>query len=230
MAEKIKYTRRDLKEPDEFLTTFGRVIQWCGENRSKVTLAVLLLVAAMVLTLGTRAYFQWQESKAGLELSASLDAVRQTLAAPALVGPPSAVEASLESVAEKYSRTQAGAQAQYYLGCLAFHRGDFDKSIERFRAGIRVGKKDGVLAYLLRNGVASSLEAKGEFAAAAASYKEAAEFAGPEMKSRAQFGEARSLGLAGQKTQAVAVYRRIIEENPETPMKDLIGFMISRLE
>ncbi|MBP2686407.1 MAG: hypothetical protein H6Q81_1312, partial [Deltaproteobacteria bacterium] len=26
MAEKIRYTRRDLKEPDEFISTFGRAV------------------------------------------------------------------------------------------------------------------------------------------------------------------------------------------------------------
>lgn len=33
MAEKIHYTRRDQKGPDEFISTFGRVDSWCKENR-----------------------------------------------------------------------------------------------------------------------------------------------------------------------------------------------------
>jgi len=43
-------------------------------------------------------------------------------------------------------------------------------------------------------------------------------------------GEARVLGLEGKKTEAVAVYRLILEENPETPLRDLVEIQQAQLE
>ena len=36
MAEKIRYTRRDLKGPDEFISIFGRAVAWAKENRLRL--------------------------------------------------------------------------------------------------------------------------------------------------------------------------------------------------
>lgn len=232
MAEKIRYTRRDLKEPDEFISAFGRMIAWCKENRSKVALAVLAVAVALTAAFGTRAYLRWQEGKASAAIWPYLEDARNFLEMPP--GSDNAALASLEgkiaALAKEHSGTRASAYANYYLGCLAFRRGDYGGSLFRFHEGIRSGKAEGVLKFLLRNAVANSLEAKGDYSAAAAAYRETAEVAGPAMKTDAMFGEARVLDLSGKKAEAVAVYRKILQENPETKMKDMIEFLIARLE
>jgi hypothetical protein len=86
------------------------------------------------------------------------------------------------------------------------------------------------MEYLLREAVASSLEAKGDFESAAAAYREAAGFAQAEMKSQSLLGEARSLALAGKKTEAVALYRKILAENPDTKSRNLIEIQLARME
>ena len=82
MARKIKYTRKDLKSPDEFISTLGRVTLWIKENR--VTVIVALAVVFLVLggIFGTRAYFQWQETKASRDLWPHLNQAREYLHNP----------------------------------------------------------------------------------------------------------------------------------------------------
>jgi len=232
MAEKIRYTRRDLKGPDEFISTFGRIVAWCKENRSKFTTAVFVVLAILALSLGTSAYFRWQETKAGNEIWPYIEQAREMLASPSGVDPGNlaAMEKSISSLAAKHSGTRAALYAKYYLGVLAFRRGDYDGSAAQFREGIKIGKDEGVLKYLLRNGVACSLEAKGDFTGAAASYRDAAESAGPGLKSQARFDEARVLELSGKKSEAVSMYRRIIDENPESIQRDLIDIKMARME
>ncbi len=233
MAEKIHYTRRDLKGPDEFISTFGRIVEWCKGNRSKVNAALFVLLATLVLSLGTSAYFRWQENKAGSDLWPHLEQARELLAAPAAeveAGKLAAVESSISSLVKKHSGTRAAACGEFYLGSIAFHRGDYEGGVARFREGIRSGKAEGILALLLREGLARSLEAKGDYAGAAASYREAAEAAGPRMKTRLRFGEGRVLELSGKKTESASLYRKIIEENPDSRIKDLIDIKLSRME
>ena len=232
MAEKIRYTRRDLKGPDEFISTFGRIVAWCKENRTKSMTAFFVALAILALTLGTSAYFRWQERTAGTEIWPYIEQARGLLASPQGVDPGNlaAMEKSISSLAEKHSGTRAALYAKYYLGILAFRRGDYDGSAALFREAIRIGKDEGVLKYLLRNGVACSLEAKGDFPDSAASYREAAESAGPGLKAQAQYDEARVLELSGKKTEAVSVYRRVIDENPEAMQRDLIDIKMARME
>ncbi len=117
----------------------------------------------------------------------------------------------------------------YYLGSIAFSRGNYDLAITQFRAGIATGKDAGIMRYLLRQGIASSLEAKGDFAAAAAAYRDAGAVAEANMKTQSRLGEARVLGLAGKKTEAAALYRLILKETPETPLRDLVEIQLAQI-
>jgi tetratricopeptide (TPR) repeat protein len=232
MAEKTGLRRRDLKGPDEFISTFGRIVAWCKENRSKVAASSIALFAVVAIVLGTRAYLQWEENKSARELWLTLDRAQQLLQVPSAADPAqlAAVEQFLQGHVIAHPNTRSTVYSLYYLGSIAYFRGNYDVSIAQFRAGIATGKEAGIMGYLLREGIASSFEAKGDFPAAATAYHDAGEFAGENMKSRSRMGEARVLGLAGKKAEAVAVYRLILKDAPETPLRDLVDIRLAQME
>ncbi|MBI5904422.1 MAG: tetratricopeptide repeat protein [Deltaproteobacteria bacterium] len=232
MAEKIRYTRKDLKGPDEFISTFGRVVEWCKENRAKVTAAVLGIAAVVALGLGTKAYLQWEENKSSRELWPHLNRAREFLLSPAEADPEkmAALEQFLAAHVNVHPSTRAAVYARYYLGSIAFHRGNYGLAASQFRAGSESGKDEGIMKYLLREGVARSLEAKGDYAAAAAAYRAAQGFADAEMKAQSQVGEARTLALSGRKSDAIALYRQLLKDSPETRVRDLVELRLAQLE
>lgn len=230
MGEKTRLSRRDLKGPDEFISTFGRTVAWCKENRSKVAAGALGLVAVVALALGTRAYLQWEENKSSRDLWPTLTRAQVLLQAPFAADPSqlATVEQFLQGHVSRHPNTRATVYSLYYLGSIAFFRGNYDLAISQYRAGIGTGKEAGILRYLLRQGIASSLEAKGDFDAAAAAYREAGAVAEADMKTQSRLGEARVLGLVGKKTEAAALYRLILKETPETPFRDLIEIQLAQ--
>jgi tetratricopeptide (TPR) repeat protein len=232
MAEKTGFSRRDLKGPDEFISTFGRTVAWCKENRSKVAAGAIGVVAVVGLALGTRAYLQWEENKSARDLWPTLNRAQELLQAPLAADPSqlAAVEQFLQGHVSRHPNTRATVYSLYYLGSIAFSRGNHDLAITQFRAGIATGKAAGIMRYLLRQGIASSFEAKGDFGAAAAAYGDAGAVAEADMKTQSRLGEARVLGLAGKKTEAAALYRLILKETPETSLRDLVEIQLAQTE
>jgi tetratricopeptide (TPR) repeat protein len=232
MAEKTGFSRRDLKAPDEFFSTFGRTVAWCKENRSKVAAGTIGVVVVLALALGTRSYLQWEENKSARDLWPTLNRAQELLRSPFAADPSqlTAVEQFLQGHVRKYPNSRATVYSLYYLGSIAFSRGNPDLAITHFRAGIATGKDAGILKYLLRQGIASSLEAKGDFAAAAAAYRDAGAVAEAEMKTQSRMGEARVLALAGKKSEAAALYRLILKETPETSARDLVEIQLAQTE
>ena len=232
MAEKTRISRRDLKGPDEFISTFGRTVAWCKENRSKFAAGAIGVVAVVALALGIQAYLQWEEKKSSLALWPTLDRAQQLLQVPSAADPSqlAAIEQFLQGHVGTYPNTRSTVYSLYYLGSIAFHRGNYDLSITQFRAGIATGKEAGIMRYLLREGIASSLEAKGDFPAAAAAYRDAATVSEANLKAQSRMGEARVLGLAGKKTEAAALYRLILQETPETPLRSLVEIQLAQTE
>jgi predicted negative regulator of RcsB-dependent stress response len=232
MAEKIRYTRRDLKGPDEFISSFGRAVAWCQENRAKVAAAVLGVAAVVAIAIGTSAWLQWGENKSSRELWPHLNRAREFLLSPAEADPEkmAALEQFLTAHVNVHPSTRAAVYARYYLGSIAFFRGNYAMAAAQFKSGYDTGKDEGILKYLLREGFARSLEAKGDYAAAAAAYRAAEGVADAEMKAQSQVGEARVLALSGKKAEAVALYRQLLREAPDSRVRDLVEIKLAQME
>jgi len=232
MARKIKYTRKDLKSPDEFISTLGRVTLWIKENRVPVIAALAVVVLALGGIFGTRSYFQWQETKASRDLWPHLNQAREYLKNPTATDSEklAQLEQFLAAQVKKHPGTRAAVFAKYYLGSIAYLRKDYDRSAAQFRSALTNGKEQRTIVdFLLREGLAQALEAKGETESAEKAYGEAASFANGELRTQAWMGQARLLALQGRKDEAAAVFRKILAENPDTPFKDLIEIKLSHL-
>lgn len=232
MTRKIKYTRKDLKSPDEFISTLSRTTSWMKENRTTVLVASAVVILAFGGVFGTISYLRWQETKAAQALWPLMDQARDVLRSPAGENGEKLpqVEKSLAASVKQYPDTRAALFATYYLGSLAYRQKEFDRSAELFRSGMAGTKEqDSIMDFLFREGLAESLEAKGDLDDARKAYGQAAAVAPGELRTQAWMGEARTLLSQGRKEEAAAVYRKILAENPDTPQKDFIQVELSHM-
>ncbi len=231
MAEKIKYTRKDLKGPDEFMTTLGRAVAWSTENRQKVLIGLAAVALVLAAVVGTGAYLRWSEEKATADLWPHLNRARDFLQAPTAAdsGKLEQLEQFLAAHVKLHPGSKAAVYARYYLGSITYLRGNYDMSVVWFRAALSDAGKQPALAYLTRIGLAQAFEAKGDLASAAAAYKDAADSAKGELSVEARMGEARALLLQGRRDDAAAIYRKVIAENPDSPQKELAELKLSRI-
>lgn len=233
MAEKLKITRKDLKGPDEFITGFGRAVQWAGDNMLRVVGGVAIVLLVLVGILGFRSYSRWQEERATRDLWPHLAMAREVLQSPGQADEEklARLEQFLTGYVEMNRNRNAVVYARYYLGSIAFLRKNYDISARQFSEGIGSGRAKDLMQYLLRQGLAQSLEAKGDFAGAASAYKDAATHATGGMKVQALLGQGRVLERAGRIPDAVAAYKEaasMASDDPETA--ELVNLKIARLQ
>jgi len=192
--------------------------------------AVLMMAAGGVF--GTRAYVRWQEAKANRELWPHLNQAREVLQTPAIADKEKVdrLVQFLTVHVNLHPDTGAAVFARYYLGSIAYLRGDYDQSAAQFRSAITSGKEQGTLMdFLLREGLAQALEAGGDVESAQIAYGEAAAFTTGELRTQAWMGQARTLALLGRKEEAAGIFRKILVENPDTPLRELIEIKMAHL-
>ncbi len=234
MVKKIKYSRKELKAPDEFVSAFTRMTVWTKENRGIVIGTALAVIVASGAVFGTFTYLRWKERAAGRVLWPQIARVQALLQAPTTAGKAelAPLEASLARDVERHRGTRAAVFGEYYLGDIAYRLGNYAASATWFRRALHDRYKEGtILDYILQVGLAQALESQGKEEKAEKAYQAAAAAATGELRIEAQMGRARTLSASGHKRQAEQVLREILVENPDTPqdVKALIEIELAQM-
>ena len=107
MAQKL--TRKKLlKEPDEFITFSGKLLQWLTTYKQQATIAASVVFALLVATAGFQAYLSHAESKASALLAESLAQYQMAMKDKDPVKAYQAVDKSFTRILDNYSSRRMG--------------------------------------------------------------------------------------------------------------------------
>ena len=213
MADKGRLTRKEIKQPDEFITLSGQALTWIRANQQLATIigaAVVILIA--VIGIGG-AYHTAQQRDANADLGRAMaryDASDYAAAA-----------AQLEDVSTHWSGSQVAAIAGLLAANSALRAGEADKALTALN-GVPTS---GLPVFLQQQHAVTwgaALAAKEQWADAAAKYKEAAAISGP-YTGDAIVGEARAQEKAGDAAKAKELYRQAYEQFPDMPGRELLA-------
>ncbi len=176
---------------------------WVQSHTRQVAIAGILVVA-----LGLGAWL-WRQSRVARERNASLALL--TAAQTIQSGNIALAQSDLESLVSRYEGTNAAAQAAFELANIYYGQGQYDRGIAVLQK-LAETSEDPLVKAMAENGVAAGHEGAGKFADAAGHYRRAAELTRLEDEREIYLANAaRAYQAAGNKNEAVAVWRELIE-------------------
>lgn len=176
---------------------------WIQSNIRKVAIAGVVVVA---LGLGV---WLWRQSRVARERNASIDLLNaaQTIQSGNLA----LAQSDLERLITRYEGTNAAAQASFDLANIYYGQGQYDRGIALLQR-LAESSDDPLVKAMAENGVAAGYEGGGKFADAAGHYRRAAELTRLDDERDIYLANAaRAYQAAGNKTEAVAIWRRLAE-------------------
>ncbi len=214
-----KLRRKDLKQPDEFMTVAFTLEHFVEHHLSKVitgAVTVLAVAAALFLiyqhveTVRQRAAEQFYEGFSALSAKDYKTA-----------------EQKFDLLIASHPSGKAAALARYYLGLAYFNSGDLTharQALEEYTQG--EGPQSFRELALMDLGVV--YEQGGEYAKAAETYRQAAALNGPEANN-ARVAVARVLQLEGKRDAAISAYQDFLKANPYAPQRDTVVQALANL-
>ncbi|MCJ8502072.1 tetratricopeptide repeat protein [Desulfatitalea alkaliphila] len=222
MAKKRVTRKQLLKEPDEFITFTGRMIQWGRDNTRSLVYGACAVVAVLVLIAAMGYYKDRQERASAALMGRILSAYQQGQADdtdPALLL--SMVRPDLEQLVDQYRRYPAGRQAKLLLGHLYLNAGDADNAITYYRKALADFGKDPSLRPVILNGLAEAYALKGDRAGAITQYEQIAAGGKRLLVDTALFHLGRLYREGGQIEKSRQALERLSTDFPDSMYADM---------
>jgi tetratricopeptide (TPR) repeat protein len=214
-----KIRRKDLKQPDEFMTVAYTVEEFIAHHLNKVIGGA---VAAVVLAVALFLIYQHVVSvrqQAAQQFYDGFSALNSKDYAGA--------EQKLKAVIADHPSSDAARLARFYLGLAYFNSGDMAharQSLEEYAQSAGPPSLRGLA--LMDLGIV--YEQTGQYDKAAQTYRRVAAMNDPQSND-ASVGVARVLQLEGKRDAAISAYQDFLKVNPYAPQRDTVVQALANL-
>lgn len=217
MAKQKRVTRKQLlKEPDEFITTTGRIIAWGRQYTRQVTYAAGVFLILLVIIAGFRYFSNRAENKAFLLLDQAVSKYEtQKAESDALVAYEDARE-DFEYIIRKYDNTEGGKLATVVFAGISYDSGDAERAIQLYEAALTYFKGDTTYQNILWSGLGYSYEKKQDARMAVSCFEKIAAGNDPVVKDVALFNMGRLYNELGDTVKSKQAYERLVAEHTDS--------------
>ncbi|MBI5569930.1 MAG: tetratricopeptide repeat protein [Desulfomonile tiedjei] len=219
MAER-RITRKELlKEPDEFLTTSGMVVQYVRTNPKPFIAGCVVFVIALVAVIGFLTMRKHQEARSLLVFEQAMREYHNVLGSGEQVAPEEfdTVLKQFQTVAADYGSFPAGEMALLYTGHVLYRKGDFKGALEQYQRAQATGLVKSGLGPLILYHIASTRLALKEYEAAAGLFQQLSEDTNSPYRREASITIARIYEMTGKSKEAAQAYKQYLKMFPEAP-------------
>jgi len=220
-----------LKEPDEFISTTARTIQFFQTYQRQILRSAIIVLIAVAVVAGGFYYLRWQEGKALAVQDEAMklyqEAYRSSLENPATEKKEDFKKA-LDKFQESLSVYKWGRTAQIselYLGNCYFGLKDYDQAQAAYSRCL-----EGPFRPLALNGLAYAFEAKGDYNKALENFQKSADDRDNPFQLESMLGEARCYQALNQKPKALEIYQKALTKFPKSTLSDFIRWKVGELQ
>lgn len=222
MATK-KLTRKELlREPDEFITTTGRLIALGVAYRKQLLIGATVFLAAVLLFTILRVMSLRSENQSFVALSKVMAKYEAQEADKSDADRLQAVKADFEEFLGRYGDRGAGRIGRVIFAGICRDGGDLDTAVSLFTRAIDDYSKNPFYANLIHTALGQRLTAKKETAQAVTHFEAAAVKTASPLADTALFNLGLLAEAEGQAEKARSYFKRISEDYPDSIFRDIV--------
>ena len=222
MAKTAKIRRKDLIQPDQFISTTDILIAYCSKHKTGLISIVISLIIVVFLGL----WIKYNQNKKSLGMESLYFKVEQAKSAKDMNS-----KDKIKQIGLFLDEFSEGPQKQRALLVLAdeyFNEASYDKAIE-FYQNVVNGSGSSLYQQLANMGIAYSLEGKNDYKNAINAYKTTIQYSNEYPLFDIYVGLARCYELNNEKNEALLTLREMQNKFPSHSKIDVIRSKIKAL-
>jgi len=222
MAKTEKVRRKDLIQPDQFISTTDILIAYCSKHKIKLFSIVISLTVVVFSGL----WIKYNQNKKSLGMESLYFKVEQAISAKE-----SNSKDKIKQIGIILDEFSEGPQKQRALLLLAdeyFNEASYDKAIDLYQ-NVLNGSRSPLHHHLANMGIAYSLEGKKDYKNAINAYKTTIQYSNEYPLFDIYVGLARCYDLSNEKNEALLTLREMQNKFPSHSKIDVIRSKIKAL-
>ncbi len=215
---KNKISRKQLlKEPDEFFTFSGKIIQFAATHRNQLTIMVGLMIG-VVFIFSLIAFFSNKAEKKAFVLLGQANEKYESVLAKSQDPKKAlkAVESDFQIILDEYIGYRGGKIARVQFANMSLEGGDHKRAADLFDKALKDFGDNPSYRNLILNGLAYSHEAAKNYKKAAEYFKMIADGDFPILKDMAWFNLGRIYGSMGKEEKQQEALKKIVSDYPDS--------------
>ena len=217
MAKQKRVTRKQLlKEPDEFITTTGKIIRWGRQYTRQVTYAAGAFLILLVVIAGYRYFSNSAENKAFLLLDQAVGNYEVTKSGMDALAAYEGAREEFEYIIRKYDNTEGGKLATVVFAGISYDADDVERAIQLYEAALKHFKSEPIYQSFLWSGLGYAYEKKQDVRMAISCFEKIAGGENPVVKDVALFNMGRLYHELGDTAKSKQAYERLTTEHTDS--------------
>lgn len=214
--------KRDLENPDEFITLWTKLFNFTVEHKVQVSCALTSLVVLIIVAAVTVYFLKISENKAFFFLQQGI-AKYQTLVQ---AGNPNKAYLEAEKdfglIMEKYSGRKGGKLARFTYAEMCYAAGDYDKAIANFNKLLEDFNDEPFLKNLILSGLGYSYKAKKDYKTSVKYFEMIVTTPDYSIKDDALFNLGELYAAIGDKDKSIDAFQKILSDNPASMYTEIV--------
>lgn len=211
-----RYSKKDLKQPDEFITFSSRLLQQVIKQKNKI-MAALGGIVVLVLIITVMNYLsQKAENKSLLMLSAAVSRYETLLDENGKVDAYQGTRDELTEIIDTHGGNIGGKLANYFLANTSFAAEDYEVSADLYRKAVADFKGVFPFETLAKSSLGYALAQQGDHGAAADVFEDMTADGDSVMADEYLFALARQYAASGKTDLQKEIAKKLIDAYPES--------------
>jgi tetratricopeptide (TPR) repeat protein len=223
MAKRKKVSRKKLlKEPDEFITFSGKLIQFGMQNQKQITYAAGIVVALLVLLAGYRFFAARSENKAMSLLNQAAAKYEMSLQIEDANQAYQSVAADFQNLLDRYGNRKGGKLAGVIFANICFDAGEYSRSIELYAKAQDDYKTHPIIYNLILSGLGYAYEQLNENERAATYFEKIVAGDNQLLHDEALFNLGVLYEKLGEGEKSQKAFNRITSDHPDSMYMEIV--------
>jgi tetratricopeptide (TPR) repeat protein len=222
MAKGSVSRKQLLKEPDQFITFSGKLIEFAKTHQKTILVCLGTLTLLLLIFLTVRQVSNRNENRASQRIEKAAAKYTAALQDTDAKTAYERVKDDFNEIFNEFGSKNAAKIARIIYGDISYNAGDADTAVDMYTRALDDFSQSPALKNIVLNGLGYAYLLKNEYPSAIRYFEMISDDKEKSMRSDALFNLAWLYKITGEKERSIALYKTLLSDFPDSMYGDLL--------